>query len=273
MKEHRFRSLFTITLLMFALAISVFAQADPAKVAGKRLKPAPTPKGLPKITSADQVIEAAIFFYGFPAGRTTLNQIRKTTLERGTLSITAADGRVEQANYQKFVIRAETLPKEKIRLDQEFPTARYALIFNDGKIYGIYNNAVFTPRDDASKGFENQIVHGIDALLRYKENESKVELASREKLMGVEYYVVDVTDKQERKTRYYVSAKTYRVMMLTYEEDGVKYRRRFYDYNYAQSTLVPFRSVLWADEKIVEETEVGTITFGQKVDEGLFSAG
>jgi hypothetical protein len=84
--------------------------------------------------------------------------------------------------------------------------------------------------------------------------------------------VVDVTDKQERKTRFYVSAKSFRVLMLTYEEAGVKYRRKFYDYNYAQGTLVPFRSVLWADDKQVEETEIGTITFGQKVDEGLFSA-
>ncbi len=58
--------------------------------------------------------------------------------------------------------------------------------------------------------------------------------------------------------------------MLTYEDSGVKYRRKFYDYNYAQGTLVPYRSVLWADEKKVEETEIGTITFGQKVDEGLF---
>ena len=62
-------------------------------------------------------------------------------------------------------------------------------------------------------------------------------------------------------------------MMLDYDQDGVKYRRRFYDYNYAQGTLVPFRTVLWAGDKLVEETEVGTITFGQKIDETMFSAG
>jgi len=59
-------------------------------------------------------------------------------------------------------------------------------------------------------------------------------------------------------------------MMLTYEDAGVKFRRKFYDFNYAQGTLVPYRTVLWANDKIVEETELGTITFGQKVDEGLF---
>ncbi len=91
-------------------------------------------------------------------------------------------------------------------------------------------------------------------------------------MLGVEYHLLDVTDPEGRKTRFFVSVKTLRVMMLTYEDGGVKYRRRFYDYNAAQGTLVPFRTVLWANDKQVEETEIGTITFGQKVDDALFSA-
>ncbi len=275
------RNIFTLALSIAVFAISGFGQAAPASTPppptptptpANTPKPTPTPKGVPKVTTAEQVIESAIFFYGFPGGRATLNQIRKTTLERGTASITAADGRVEKANYQRFIIRSETLPKEKIRLDQEFPTARYSLVFNDSKIFGVYNNSVFTPRDDASKTFENQIVHSLEAFLRYKENDSKIDLAGREKIQGVEYYLIDITDKQENKTRFYVSVKSFRVMMLTYQDGGVKYRRRYYDYNYAQSTLVPYRSVLWADDKIIEEIDVGTITFGQKVDEALFTA-
>ena len=90
--------------------------------------------------------------------------------------------------------------------------------------------------------------------------------------MAVEYHLIDVTDKAGRKTRYFVSAKTFRVMMLEYEEDGKNYRRKFYDYNYAQGTLVPYRTVLFEGGKVVEETDVGTVTFGQKVDESLFPA-
>lgn len=239
----------------------------------QKAAPTPTPVKIdPKNLLADQVAESVILFYGFPAGRTLLDRIRKTTMERGTISILNAEGRVEQANYQRFIMRGESLAKEKIRLDQEFPSARYSLVFSDGKIFGIYNNTIFTPREDASKAFENQIVHGLEALLRYKENGSQVVLAAREKIMGVDYYVIEVTDKDGRKTQFYVSARTFRVMMLTYEDGGVKYRRKFYDYNYAQGTLVPYRSVLWANDKQVEETEVGTVTFGQKVNEGLFSA-
>ncbi|HVF47941.1 MAG TPA: hypothetical protein VNA17_10280 [Pyrinomonadaceae bacterium] len=264
----RSRNIFALCLVVATLAISAFGQAAAAEKPAKQPKPTPTPKGAP--ATAEQVVETAIFFYG---SRPLMSQIRKTTLERGTVSASNAEGNLERANYQRFIIRADTLSKEKIRLDQELPTARYSLVFNDSKIFGIYNNNVFTPRDDAAKSFENQILHSLEAFLRYKENESTLELAGREKLQGVDYYLIDVTDKQGNKTRFYVSAKQFRVMILTYEDGGVKYKRRFYDYNYAQNTLVPFRSVLWADDKIVEETDVGTITFGQKVDEELFKAG
>jgi hypothetical protein len=220
--------------------------------------------------TAEQIVESTIFVYG---GRDILNQIRKTAIERGKVSIATAEGRTDQATYQRFTERGGSLNKEKIRLDQSFSNSSYSMVFNEERIFGVVEDSVFTPRDDASRAFENQIVHGLDALLRYKENESKIELAGKEKVFGVEYYLVDVTDKQSRRTRFYVSAKRFRVMMLDYEQDGVKYRRKYYDYNYAQGTLVPYRTTLWAGDKLIEETEVGTITFGQKIDEGMFSAG
>jgi len=239
------------------------------------VKPAPTPDpktGVLKLATAEQVVETALFIYGLGGGRSRLDQIRKTTFERGRSSYTYPDGKVEAATYQRFIIRGDKLNKERIRLDQDFPNAKYSLVFSDEKIFGIYNNSVFTPREDAAKSFENQIVHGIEAMLRYKENESTIEMGDREKIMGVDYYVITLTDKAAHKTRYFVSAKSFRVMMLTYEDDGVRYRRKFYDYNYAQGTLVPYRTVLWANDKIVEETDLGTVTYGQKVDEDLFKA-
>jgi hypothetical protein len=253
------------------LAAAVMAQGDPPKPAEPQASPAPTPQKLDlKNLNAEQVAELSIIYYGLPGGRATLNQIRKTTSERGHTTLTAADGSTTGVNYHRFVIRGDSLDKEKIRLDQEFPSATYSLVQSDEKIYGVFNNTVFTPREDALKVFENQIVHGLEALLRYKENGSTLDLQPREKVYGVDYYVIDVTDKQSRKTRFYVSAKSFRVMMLTYEDGGIKYRRKFYDYKYAQGTLVAFRTVLWANDKEVEETEIGTITFGQKVDEDLF---
>lgn len=263
-------------LLGTLLTVSVSGQ-EPAgneneKKEEQKQAPVISNKDAAKNPTAEMVAESSIFVYGLGGGRSVLDRIRKTALERGKISITNGEGQIEQANYSRWTQRAPKLESEKIRLDQEFPSARYSLVFNSSKIYGVFNDSVFTPREDASKAFENQIIHGLEALLRYKENESTIALAGKEKELGVEYYLLDVTDKQNRKTRFYISSKTFRVMMLDYEDTGVKYRRKFYDYNYAQGTLVPYRSVLWADGKIVEETEVGTVTYGQKIDDGLFGA-
>ena len=270
----RLRSIFSVCLVIGTFSAAVLAQATPQPTPTPKATPVPKAQKIdPSNLTAEQVAETTIGFYGFPIGRKLLDQIRKTTLERGIANITNAEGKVDRVPYQRFVIRGTNLTKEKIRLDQQFPAARYSLVLSDEKIFGVYNNTVFTPREDALKVFENQIVRGLEALLRYKENESTIELAAREKVMGVDFHVVEVTDKQGRKTKFYISARQFRVMMLTYEDGGIKYKRKFYDYNYAQGTLVPFRTILWAGDKIIEETDIGTITYGQKVDEGLFTAG
>lgn len=267
-------SYFKPVCLAFILALAALSAPVSAQDEKKPEKPKKEEKKSSNaVATAEQVAEAAILVYGFPGGRQTLNQIRKTTIERGRISTINAEGASEQTNYQRWTQRAGNLEKEKIRLDQELPNAKYALVYDGAKLFGIYNDSVFSPREDAAKSFEGQVWHGLEALLRYKENESKIELGGREKITGVDFHLLDVTDKQNRKTRFYISAKTYRVMMLEYEQNGTKYRRKFHDYNYAQGTLVPFRTVLYAGDKRIEETQTLTITFGQKIEDNLFQAG
>ncbi|MGI8554972.1 MAG: hypothetical protein ACR2LT_01245 [Pyrinomonadaceae bacterium] len=243
---------------------------QPKKEAPKNDKMQPVEVG--KNATAEQVAESTIFVYGGGGGRENLKQIRRTTIEDGKLNIINADGVSEQVNYERRTVRGDNLEKEKIRLDQEFPNAKYALIYSDNKVVGLFNEATFTPREDAAKAFQNQIWHGLEALLRYKENGSTLQLTGREKLMGIDLYILEVTDKENRKTKFYISVKTFRVMWLEYTEDGVKYARRFYDYRYAQGTLVPYRVVLLADNKQIEEANVLSATFGQTLDDEIFKS-
>ena len=259
----RFKHFILAGVLILASLSLVFAQETSEKKPNGKQPAVDAAKGV----TADQIAETAIIFYGT---RDNLKQIRKSVFERGKISITNADGQIERASYERWILRGDSLDKERVRVDQEFPNARFSLVYKDNKVFGIFNDSVFQPREDAAKAFENQIWHGLEALLRYKENGSTLELAGKDKLMGVEFYLLDVTDKQNRKTRFYISAKTFRVMMLEYTEDGINYKRKFYDYNYAQGTLFPYQSILWADDKKIEETTVQTITFGQRVQEDLF---
>ena len=234
-----------------------------------------------KMPTAEQVAETVILIYGGGGGRETLNQIRRNGVERGKLTRTASDGRVEESSYEQRFVRGETTGKDKIRVDQKMPTMEYALVFSEGRIWGIINGTAFTPKQDATAEFISQAQHGIDALLRYKENGSTLALIGKEKLKGLDLWVLDLTDKDKTRTRYYISAnpdirKTARILWLEYEETPPeggapsKYRRTFHDYRYSQNTLVPFRSVLYRDDKQVQEARVQTVTYGIRMDESFF---
>jgi len=231
--------------------------------------------------TAEQVAETVILIYGGGGGRPVLDQIRRNGVERGKLTRTASDGRVEEADYEQRFVRGASATKDKIRIDQKMPTMEYALVFNEGQVWGIINGSSFTPRQDATAEFRSQAQHGIDALLRYKENGSTVTFIGKEKMKGLDLWVLDLTDTEKSRTRYYISAnpdirKTARVLWLEYEEtlpdaaQPSKYRRTFHDYRYSQNTLVPYRSVLYKDDKQVQEARVQTVTYGIKMDDSYF---
>lgn len=270
----------TFGLLVFiCLASVLFAAAQEDKTQEKpkkEEKPKPQQQQQAvdlKNATAEQVAEAAILVYGGYVGRQNLQQIRRTTVEVGKTLVTNPDRTTEQIPYTKRILRGENLEKERIRVDQEISGSRYSLIYNGGSVIGLFNETVFTPKDEAVSAFQNQLWHGLEALLRYKENGSTLNLNGREKHMNVEYYVLDVTDRQNRQTRFFISTKTLRVMSLEYTENAVKHMRRFYDYRYAQGTLVPYRTTLTAGDRQVEESTVSTVTYGQKIEEEIFQIG
>jgi hypothetical protein len=252
-------------------------QTQPQQTEKDRPKEAETPKKVaaPKSGAeftADQITEGVILAYGSRPG---LEQIRRNGVERGRLTRIAADGRTEEASYERRFIRGASADKDKVRLDQKLPTIEYSLVYGDGRLWGLINGSAFTPREDATIEFQSLLWHGIDALLRYKENGSALALSGKEKHQGVEYYVIDLTDKEKRRTRYYVSTKLLRVMWLEYEEapaggTPIKYMRRFYDYRTAQGTLVPYRTVFFEDGRQTQETRVMTVTYGIKMEDSLF---
>jgi hypothetical protein len=233
--------------------------------------------GQQKEYTAEQIAETAILVAGSGAGRAVLSQIRKNGLERGRVTRTAADGRSEEVRYELRFIHGEKTDKDKVRLDSKTAQAEYALVYGDGKLFGVINGATFTPRADTAADFIAQQAHSIDALLRYKENEAKLSSAGKDKQQGIDLYVIDLVDKANRKTRYFVSAKSFRVLSLEYEETppggttAIKYTKRFYDYRTAQGVLLPFRTVLYEDGKPTIETHVLTVQYGIKMEDSMFA--
>jgi hypothetical protein len=229
----------------------------------------------PKVFTAEQLAEATIFVYG---SRNVLAQIRRNGIERGRIVRFGADGRNEEASYERRFVRGESPDKDKIRVDQKAPTLEYSLVYGGGRLWGIINGAAFTPRQDAANTFLSQNRHSIDTLLRYKENGSTLTLIGKEQQKGLDLFVLNLVDKDKQSTRYYISSKSFRVLWLEYEEPPagggapVKFVRKFFDYRWAQSTLVPYRSVLVENGRDTVETRILTVTFGVKIDDSVFKS-
>ncbi len=272
------RSIFALIILS-AFLVPVTAQetkpqeTKPAKEAAKA--PAKETKNSQETKyTAEQIVESVILIYG---SRPALDHIRRNGIERGKITRYNAEGNAEEANYERRFIRGENLDKDKIRLDQKLPTMEYSLIFGEGKLWGVINGAAFTPRQDAMSSFLSQHHHSIDSLLRYKECGSTLTLVGKDQQKGLDLYVVDLTDKEKRKTRYYISSKTLRVLWLEYEDGvpggpAVKYVKKFLDYRPVQQTLAPYRTVLLEDGRQSQETRILTITYGIKVSDSLFKS-
>lgn len=235
-------------------------------------KPEPKQNGKDTKFTSEQIVESVILIYGT---RPALEQIRRNGVERGKLTRTTTEGATEESEYERRFVRGENLDKDKIRLDQKLPTMEYSLIFGEGKLWGIINGAAFTPRQDATASFISQHHHSIDSLLRYKECGSTITLVGKDQQKGLDLFIIDLVDKDKRKTRYYISARSLRVLWLEYEEGNaggvpVKYTRKFLDYRVVQQTLVPYRTVLVEDGRQSQESRVLTITYGVKVNDSIF---
>ncbi len=269
-----------------ALQITVMTLGSPAVALGQTPTASPSPAATPqkiqpidknqKTFTAEQIVESAIFVYG---SRPVLAQIRRNGIERGRICKPNCEAptKTEEATYERRFVRGVNSEKDKVRLDQKMPTLEYSLIYGEGKLWGIINGTAFTPRQDAASIFLSQQRHSIDSLLRYKENGSTLTYIGKDKQKGLDLYIVDIEGKDKQKTRYFLSSQTLRVVWLEYEEPSggaqpQKFRRTFHDYRYAQSTLVPYRTVLLEDGKQTQETRIYYVTYGAKLDDSLFKA-
>jgi hypothetical protein len=279
-KSSVLRRFFVAALLSSLAVVHAAAQAPAAAQDKDKKKEQQKPvedvrQGKGKTYTADQIAETVVLVYGSRQG---MAQIRRTGVERGTITRTAEDGRSESIPYSRVFKRGDTYEKDKIRLDQRLPSVEYSLIYSDGKVTGMLRGTPFTPKEADISTMMSDRVHGLDALLRYKETGSAVKFVGNESQKGLELWVLELADKGGNATRYYISSKSGRVLWLEYEQATTpgsppqKFRRTFHDYRVVQGTLVPYRTVLYEGDRKVEESQVMTVTYGVKTEDSVFGS-
>jgi len=238
-----------------------------------------------KLTQAETAIELAIIAYG---GRKQLEIARATIQESGTIRLATDQGDLS-GNYVLRSMRKEKSSKDLLRVDLELspgeasqstPPIKYIIGFNGASVWSAQNGQYVTPRAGADVAFRAQLTHEYMALLRYKEDGSKLDYVRLENVVGVDTFVIDMTTTEGEKTRFWLSARTYRILHSEYElklvegQAPTKYRIDYYytpsSLAVVQNTLVPVRREMKQDGKFVQEVKLTNITYSAKVDPEVF---
>jgi hypothetical protein len=237
------------------------------------------------LSPVEKVVEFAILVYG---GRPQLDKVRSGIQESGTIRLATDQGDIT-GNYTFRSLKREKSWEDLIRVDLELSppeaaqrqgvnSVKYSIAYNGASIWSAQNNQYVNSKPDVEAAFRAQLTHEYTALLRYKEDGSKIELIGPETVVGVETNVVELTTPQGDKTRFWVSTKSYRIMHAEYElklgegQPPIKYRVSYFytPSRVVQSTLVPTRRVMAQDGKFVQEITLTDFVYSAKLDPEIF---
>jgi hypothetical protein len=239
-----------------------------------------------KLSPVESIVEVAIIAYG---GRKQLETVRGSIQEEGAIKLATDQGELN-GTFMLRSMRKEKTWQDLLRVDLSLnppdpertsgsvPTVKYIIGFNGASVWSAQNNQYVTPRPEADAAFRAQLTHEYMALLRYKEDGSKIELIGPETVVGVDTNVIELTNTNGEKTRFWLSVKTYRVLHSEYQlklgddQPATKYRvSYFYTPNrVVQNTLVPSRRVMYQDGKFVQEITLTNIVYSAKLDPEVF---
>jgi hypothetical protein len=258
--------------------------ASPKEVEKIKDRVIKTKNGLVKFTGAELVVETAIIAYG---GRANLKTSRSAIREEGTIRLATEQGDASGAYTLREMQRDKSF-EDLLRTDLELtpPDAarkagapskiKYTLAFNGASVWASQNEQYITPSPESEAAFRSQLSHDYMSLLRYKEDGSKIELIGPETVVGIDTQVMDLTLPNGEKTRYWISAKTYRILHLEYDlklPDGSMGRIRvsyYPPYRVVQNTLVPTRIVMEQGGRFVQEIILHSFSYAAKLEPEIF---
>jgi hypothetical protein len=231
----------------------------------------PTDAGAQKKPKPEDVVERSILFYG---SRAALYGVQRNGTLRALIKFFTDEGTREGKSVTKF-IRKGKLAEDLLMIDLELPGTRYIIGYDGQETWAIQDGEIQKPPEDAVEAFRSAHEHSYEALLRYKENGSKLEYVGTNKLGTLEMDIIDMISPSGARTRYEISRKSWRIIYASYEDSKptpVKYRLYFKDFKPVQNTLVPHEIQVFQDGKLIEERRLVESVFNIQLDENAFKA-
>ncbi len=222
----------------------------------------------------EEVVERAILAYGT---RAAVYGVQRNGTLRALVKLITPDGVREGKSTTKF-IRKQKLDEDLLLIELELPEIRYQIGFDGKNVWSIHDGEIKTPTPQEVKSFRSAHDHSYEALLRYKENESKLEYAGKNRLGTLDLDIIDMVSTKGVRTRYEISRRTGHIIYLSYEEknetteEASKYRLYFKDFRWIQNSLIPYETQVFQNGKLVEERKIVESAFNVQLEEKAFTA-
>lgn len=221
----------------------------------------------------EDLVESSIKSYG---SRTALYDVQKNGTLRAQVKLFTTDGAAREGTSVTKFIRKPKLMEDLVLIELELPDTKFTIGYDGKKTWSVHNGEPQEPSPELSSAFRSAYAHSYEALLRYKESESKLEYVANNKIGSLEIDVIDLVAPDGTRTRYNVSRRSGHILSLEYETKTApdakpnKYRLTFSDFQVIQNSLVPYKTVVFENGVKVEERKIVEVAYNVQLEEKAF---
>jgi hypothetical protein len=220
----------------------------------------------------EDVVEKSILAYG---SRAAIYAVQRTGKIGALVKFHTPDGIREGKSVLKF-LRKQKMAEDLLAIELEMPDTKYVIGFDGTDTWTMHDGQAQKPGPEEVSALRSSHEHSYEAILRYRENNSKLEYVGNKNLGVLMVDIIDLITADGVRTRYEISRKTYRILYLDYEDksdpnaEAVKYRINFRDFRVVQNMYIPYETLVFRDGKLVEERRIIEAAFNVQLDEKAF---
>ena len=222
----------------------------------------------------EEVVERAIIAYG---SRAAIYSVQRNGMLKANVKFNTPDGSREGRSTTKF-IRKQKMGEDLRLIELDLPQTKYIIGFDGKEMWSVHDGQVQKPSEQEIRAFRAGHEQSYDAILRYRENNSKLEYVGSKRLGTLDLDIIDLISPEGLRTRYEISSRSSHILYISYETkpdpnaEPVKYRINFRNFTPVQNTLVPYETLVFQDGKLVETRKIVEAVFNIQLDEKSFTA-
>jgi len=227
-----------------------------------------------KTTKPEDVVEKAIIAYG---SRAAIYSVQRNGLLKANVKFNTPEGTREGRSTTKF-IRKQKMAEDLRLIELDLPQTKYIIGYDGKEMWSVHDGQMQKPSEQEVRAFRASHEQSYDAILRYRENNSKLEYVGSNRLGTLDLDIIDLISPEGLRTRYEISRRSFHILYISYETksdpnaEPVKYRINFRNFTPVQNTLVPYETLVFQDGRLVEQRRIVEAVFNIQLDEKSFTA-